>query len=505
MMDTQLLERRHLPIDDEPYGSDDLVRDLEIERILLRMSRGDDFIKSVCRAALLHPLHDVDEIRRRQGGVEDCIRNDDAVRAIYDLAGRALDVQRSIYMSIYARRPAALLSRAQRLLADLGGSLLELRRHLEDHESAFRSPAFRAFAETVRTRLDDEFMARYREQVRRLEFRSGVGMRVRLGRSAEIIPEQLHTVQRSTWNPLSRLTSSAPSFSFTIPERDESGANAAADLRDRALVRAAQHGNQALEDVLGFFRQIRTATAFYLGAANLADELTQLGGDLVMPRFIADDGDQRIDGLYDPSLALRLDRRPTLNDIDLHGKPLLVITGANQAGKSTTLRALGLLQLFAQAGMHVPASHADVHIVGRVFTHWAREEDSGLVHGKFDEELQRVSDIVRRIRRGDVLLSNESFSSTNETEGSTIAAEVIRALVGSGVRVWCVTHLFTFANDLWQHDQERAHFVRAAAADPDTDGSAPFRLAAAPPEPTSHGADVFNRVFGTDLHTESTP
>jgi len=61
-------------------------------------------------------------------------------------------------------------------------------------------------------------------------------------------------------------------------------------------------------------------------------------------------------GLYDPALALVAGGGVVANDLAAAGKELVVITGANQGGKSTFLRSIGLAQLLMQAGMFVPAT-----------------------------------------------------------------------------------------------------------------------------------------------------
>ena len=63
----------------------------------------------------------------------------------------------------------------------------------------------------------------------------------------------------------------------------------------------------------------------------------------------------RARGLYDPCLALILGTRAVGNDLDADGRELTMITGANQGGKSTFLRGLGLAQLMMQAGLFVAA------------------------------------------------------------------------------------------------------------------------------------------------------
>jgi DNA mismatch repair ATPase MutS len=133
---------------------------------------------------------------------------------------------------------------------------------------------------------------------------------------------------------------------------------------------------------------------------------------------------------------------------------------------------------------------------GRVFTHWAREEDHELRHGKFDEELQRMSSLVDELRPGDLLLCNETFSSPSEAEGSQILLDVTRALVRSGVRVCSVTHLYDFAESVAADPDLRAVCLRAPR---DHAGDRTYRLEPGPPLPTSFGVDLYDRVFGTDL------
>jgi DNA mismatch repair ATPase MutS len=126
-------------------------------------------------------------------------------------------------------------------------------------------------------------------------------------------------------------------------------------------------------------------------------------------------------GLYDPCLSLRLGNRVVGNDIDANGKHLVMITGANQGGKSTLLRSVGLAQLMMQAGMFAPARSFTADICHGLFTHFKREEDDTMTSGKLDEELARMSDIAEQITPHSQLLCNESFASTNEREGSEIA------------------------------------------------------------------------------------
>lgn len=105
-----------------------------------------------------------------------------------------------------------------------------------------------------------------------------------------------------------------------------------------------------------------------------------------------------------------------------------MITGANQGGKSTFMRSVGLAQLMMQAGSFVTADAFSSSVCSGVFTHFRREEDATLTHGKLDEELDRMSALIDLISPHAMLLCNESFACTNEREGSKIALDIVNTL-----------------------------------------------------------------------------
>jgi DNA mismatch repair ATPase MutS len=150
-----------------------------------------------------------------------------------------------------------------------------------------------------------------------------------------------------------------------------------------------------------------------------------------------------------------------------------------------------------QAGMFVTAAAFGANVRDGVFTHFKREEDATLTHGKLEEELARMSAIVEYIGSTSLLLCNESFASTNELEGSQIAWGTVHAMVENGVRVFFVTHLYDFAHSLYARHDFADLFLRAERR---PDGVRTFRLAPGKPEPTSYAEDSFRRIFGIAAH-----
>ena len=238
---------------------------------------------------------------------------------------------------------------------------------------------------------------------------------------------------------------------------------------------------------------LRTELAFYVGCLNLHEQLAKKGEPICFP-LPAASGERRhsFHGLYDVCLALTVKQKVVGNDVNADNKDLVIITGANQGGKSTFLRSIGLAQLMMQCGMFVPAESFCANVCDGLFTHYKREEDTTMKSGKLDEELSRMSDIVDNITSNSMLLFNESFAATNEREGSEIARQIICALLEKGVKVFFVTHLYEFAHGFYGQKMKNAIFLRAERQ---ADGGRTFKIIEGEPLQTSYGEDLYEKVF----------
>ncbi len=175
----------------------------------------------------------------------------------------------------------------------------------------------------------------------------------------------------------------------------------------------------------------------------------------------------------------------------------MIITGANQGGKSTFLRSIGLSQLMMQCGMFVPAELFSSNLCDSLFTHFKREEDTEMSSGRLDEELSRMSEIVDHLTSNSMLLLNEFFAATNEREGSEIAGQITRALLENHIKVFFVTHLYEFAHRFYENQRDSALFLRAERRD---DGGRTFKMIAGEPLQTSYGGDLYSQLFEADDH-----
>lgn len=483
------------PEQELPPNVDDLVQDLELNVLLQAMARGDPFLFSVAKQALLCGLDDLEVIRYRQEILRDCLQNPDVVRQIYRIPIKAMENKRQRWLGISGWSPTSVLSSARTLLEMLVELLRELRAIADEHASKFQSRGFIRFFAMIQRELDDAYLATVEEHLRILQFRRGVLVSAELGKGNEGTNYVLRQPDSGRWNWIEQILNRKEAYSYKLHPRDDAGARVLGELRDRGLNRVADAVARAADHVERFFGMLRLELAFYVGCLNLAEQLAQLGEPFSFPVPVGF-GERRhsFTGLYDACLALTMNQKVVGNDGNGDGKNLVLITGANQGGKSTFLRAIGLAQLMMQCGMFVPAESFSANVCSGLFTHYKREEDSTMQSGKLDEELRRMSTIVDHIAPDGMLLVNESFAATNEREGSEIARQIVSALLERRIKVFFVTHQYEFAHTMYERYADKVLSLRAERL---PDGTRTFRLVEGEPLETSYGRDLYNSVFGT--------
>ena len=79
------------------------------------------------------------------------------------------------------------------------------------------------------------------------------------------------------------LAQTPPVYSFHFHPRDESGARALSELRDRGVNLVANALAQSTDHILSFFNMLRTELAFYVGCLNLREQLAKKGEPICFP------------------------------------------------------------------------------------------------------------------------------------------------------------------------------------------------------------------------------
>jgi DNA mismatch repair ATPase MutS len=480
-----------------PVNQRALIQDLELETLIDAMASGDWFLRGVARKVVLSSLRDPEAIRYRQDILRDCLKNPIVIREIYQLSLESLENKRKNWLGIFTDNPGGVLNEALHLMDMFVVLLKRLKQIAEDNAGNFQSAGFTTFFAMIRRELNDAYFAIVQNHLMELRFRNGVLISAELGPGNEgkgHILRKPNTKNKHWMKEV--LTQNNPYFTFHISDRDEYGGRALVAYREQGINLVADALAQSADHVDSFLTMLRNELAFYIGCLNLADQLVQIGEPVAFPvPTAANERRHAFHGLYDVCLALTKKQKVIGNEANADHKDLVMITGANQGGKTTFMRSIGLAQLMMQCGMFVAADSFSANVCAGLFTHYKRKEDATMKSGKLDEELSRMSEIVDHLTPNCMALFNESFAATNEREGSEIARQITGALLDRHIKVFFVTHLYEFARGYYDGHAPNVLFLRAGRQ---SDGSRNFKIVQAEPLQTSFGEDIYYEVFPAD-------
>ncbi|WP_067673755.1 MutS-related protein [Nocardia miyunensis] len=471
--------------------------DLGLDALCTAMSHDDEYgedpaIAEAVRAILPVGVADPDVIRYRHAVLVDCQAHPSAVRELYRIATEATRVKR--WKVGPRHRPNGKLLLALEPLRELLGCLRELRAACAHHARSFESAGFTDLAATVAAELDERYLVSVEQQLAAMDFENGLHFSAGLGPGNKVAGIRLHAPIRRRRFGLERRAGRA----FEAIDDPESESNPIVQLQNPALRIIADVVSDATDQVQGFFGQLRTQLAFYLGCVTLHRRLIRARVPVCLPTVHPAGAPRlRCTGLRDIGLCLAGGRPVVGNDLDATGRSLIIVTGANNGGKSTFLRAVGAAQLMAHAGMFVAAESFETDLHGGIFTHFAADEDRTMSHGKLVEELVRMSGLLDRMTPDSLLLCNESFASTGARDAEQITEPLLNALLDTGVSIIFVTHLTEFACRRAASARPTDLFLRAERL---PDGTRTFHLIPGSPGPGSHADDIFRKVFASNPH-----
>ena len=481
-----------------PPNFDDLIQDLELNTLFEVMAQGDKYLYDVCKHALLVRLDDINTIIYRQDVLRDCIQNSDLVRAIYQIPIESKENKSRRWMGFFTKNPSGVLSGSIEMMSMFVDLLRKLTQIANEHSEQFISKGFQRFFTMIKEELDEDYFKIVEEHLNELRFSSGVLLSASLEKGNEGTNYMLRKPEGKPFRWFRGFFNKKnPVYTFRIHERDDAGARALSEIKDQGINLVANALAQSADHIDNFFNMLRMELAFYIGCLNLYEKLSAMDCPVSFPRPEAShERWHNFQNLYDICLAITMKKKVVGNDINADNKSLAIITGANQGGKSTFLRAIGLAQVMLQSGIFVPAEFLHANLCEGIFTHYRRKEDASMKSGKLDEELSRMSLIVDQIRPNALMLFNESFSATNEREGSEIARQITQALIEKNMKVFYVTHQYDFAYSYYLKKWKNTIFLRAERKE---GGKRTFKLIEGEPKQTSYGKDLYYKVFGKEV------
>jgi DNA mismatch repair protein MutS len=198
---------------------------------------------------------------------------------------------------------------------------------------------------------------------------------------------------------------------------------------------------------------------------------------------------------------------------DLDAKKIWLLTGPNMAGKSTFLRQNALLAIMAQIGSFVPADHAKIGIVDRIFSRVGASDDLASGRSTFMVEMVETAAILNRATSRSLVILDEIGRGTATFDGLSIAWATLEHLHASNqCRALFATHyheLTTLQNTLdklschamavkeWKGDIIFLHNVIEGSAD-HSYGIHVAKLAGLPAAVISRASDILLRLQGSE-------
>ena len=111
------------------------------------------------------------------------------------------------------------------------------------------------------------------------------------------------------------------------------------------------------------------------------------------------------------------------NDVVLNrnSQQIIMITGPNMSGKSALLRQTALIVLLAQMGCYVPAQHAKIGVVDKIFTRVGASDNISMGESTFMVEMNETASILNNVSKRSLILLDEIGRGTSTYDGISIA------------------------------------------------------------------------------------
>jgi len=121
--------------------------------------------------------------------------------------------------------------------------------------------------------------------------------------------------------------------------------------------------------------------------------------------------------------SLPLGEKYIPNDIflDRESQQIMMVTGPNMSGKSAVLRQTAIICLLAQIGSFVPAKHAEIGVLDRIFTRVGASDNISAGESTFMVEMNESANILNNITERSLILLDEIGRGTSTYDGISIA------------------------------------------------------------------------------------
>lgn len=244
-----------------------------------------------------------------------------------------------------------------------------------------------------------------------------------------------------------------------------------------ALAQYCERHREFLDPVVtGFEREAQ----FYLAWLEYLRPLKKSGLSVCYPQVSQAGRSHRCTDTFDLALARGLvggGATVVVNDFELQSpERIMVVSGANQGGKTTFARMIGQIHYLAGIGCPIAGREAALPLVDQVLTHFEREERVETLSGKLEESLERMRGLLEKATASSLLVMNESFDSTTVGDALFLSREILQRVTERGMLCVCVT----FLDELSSLSENTVSYV--AMVDPQDPAKRTYRVMRRPAE-----------------------
>ena len=198
----------------------------------------------------------------------------------------------------------------------------------------------------------------------------------------------------------------------------------ALSARERALAREKILYDELLEKVLYYLPELQVTAAALAELdviTNFAERADALG--MCCPELVDSPGITIKQGRH---LVIQevLDTPFVANDLALDPeRRMLIITGPNMGGKSTYMRQTALIIILAYVGSYIPAQHAVIGPIDRIFTRIGAADELASGRSTFMVEMIETANILNNATQSSLVVMDEIGRGTSTFDGLSLAWE----------------------------------------------------------------------------------
>jgi len=208
---------------------------------------------------------------------------------------------------------------------------------------------------------------------------------------------------------------------------------------DSALKNLIRANREDIEGTLSLL----PALEFYRCGVNYERKLGEKAKEITFPEISLDE--VAIRDLKHPLTSLNGDGVVPNNYDSSSKERILLVTGANNGGKTFYSKAIGLAQLLFQRGLSIPAKSAQLKLTDDVYTHFVAQDDPIHGEGRYRFELRRMCEILENCTNRSLVIVDEPCSGTEPEMGQVQSSYFVEALSEAGSHVIFTTHFHGLA------------------------------------------------------------